>query len=126
MAEQYPADVIARAAKRLFAIAEAEVPGVYDLEFFRERVATNPDFVTDEDQLRCEFYAEAGCHYNENGEPTCNEPVTTAVFMNLANDDTADKWQDWLYSCGTHAPEFAEEDGFIRMEPLRPLSQEVR
>lgn len=123
MAEQYPADVIARAAKRLFAIAEEEVPGVYDLEFFRERVAAHPDFVTHEDQLRCEFFAEAGCHYNEKGEPTCNEPVTTAVFMTL--DDEGEPFQEALYSCDAHALEFSKEDGFIRMEALRPLAQEV-
>lgn len=124
MAKQYPADVIARAAKRLFAIAEEEVPGVYDLEFFRERVATHPDFVTDEDQLRCEFFAEAGCHYDEKGEPTCNEPVTTAVFMTL--DDEGEPFRETLYSCNAHAPEFSKENGFIRMEALRPLSREVR
>jgi hypothetical protein len=123
MAEQYPADVIVRAAKRLFAIAEEEVPGVYDLEFFRERVAAHPDFVTDEDQLRCEFFAEAGCHYNEKGEPTCNEPVTTAVFMTL--DDEGERFRETLYSCDAHASEFSKENGFIRMEALRPLRREV-
>ena len=40
---QYSAEVIDRAARRLFEGAEDSVPGVYDLEFYRERVAANPE-----------------------------------------------------------------------------------
>jgi hypothetical protein len=49
---QYSAEVIDRAARRLFAAAEDPdvAPGVYDLEFFRERVAAHPEaYIRDED-----------------------------------------------------------------------------
>ena len=117
MAEQYPADVIVRAAKRLFALAEEVEPGVFDLEHFQEKVAAEPDFVTDEDRLRCEYFAEAGCHYDENGNPTCNEPVTMAVW---SCEDGGP-----MYACNAHAQEWSQEDHFIRMKPLRPLPEEA-
>ena len=109
-------DEIERTAKRLCAGSELVEPGVYTFEFWHERVKSDPqEYVTQEDSLRCEFYAEAGC--SDPGEPFCNEPITTAVFLKEP--------ADVFYSCDIHAPEFAHDPGFIRMEPLRPLSKEA-
>jgi hypothetical protein len=125
--DAFPRDVIERAAKRLFAIAEDPdiAPGVYDLDFLRERVAAHPkDYVTHEDFMRCEFYAEAGCQYNENGMPTCNEPITNMVWVKVQEDDGRE-WVADLYTCAAHAPEFAKENGFIKMVPLHQFAPEV-
>jgi hypothetical protein len=49
---QYSAQVIDRAAKRMLAATEDPdvAPGVYDLDFFRERVPAHPeDYIRDED-----------------------------------------------------------------------------
>jgi hypothetical protein len=97
--ERPGSEEIERAAKRLFAPSELEEPGVYTFDFRHERVKSDPqEYVTQEDWLRCEFYAEVGC--TEPGEPFCNEPITTAVFL--------EEPADVLYPCDVHAPEFAK------------------
>jgi len=127
MEEQYPNDVIERAAKRLFAIAEAPdiARGVYDLDFYRERVAADPkDYVTHDDFMRCEYFAEAGEQYAENGLPTCNEPIANMVWVKMQEEDGRE-WVADLYTCAVHAPEFAKQDGFIKIVPLHQFAPEV-
>jgi hypothetical protein len=115
--DEYPRDVIERAAKRLFAGSQIVEPGIHSLDSWRQRVAEDPEeFVAEEDHLRCEYFAEAGQHYDENGEPTCNDPVTKAIFV--PEDVDCD---GVLYSCDVHASEFAQEYPVIKVEPLRLL-----
>jgi hypothetical protein len=70
-----------------------------------------------DDQLRCEFYAEAG--ETTLPDEQCDAPVTQAVRIKITHGNNT--WEDLLYSCEKHALEQERNPGFISREPLREM-----
>lgn len=93
---------IEAAARQLYRIAEENAPGVYTVDDWRERVATDPD-----DYVPfCDCIVDGG---------TCHIQPLTKVFL-LKTPERAGYPDQAYYSCASHEKVFRMDPDYIREE----------